>query len=318
MSPPRVRIAAIVNPVAGRRTMLPRVRRIQKLLALRGAALDILVTRAKGHASELSASLPADTEALLVAGGDGTVGEVINGLPPPPLPRGDTEGSTSPPLLLFRAGTENLAARELNMPVDPDRVVETLLHGVPHSCDLGEINGRRFLAICGIGFDAECVLRMSKSRRGHITHADYFWPIWRAFWSYDFPDMCLEVDGARVFEGRGLALISNIPRYSIGLNLLWKARTNDARLDLGIFPCSTRTALVDHAARALLGLQESHGKMLYHQGQTIRITSLHPVPIEIDGEIGGTLPAICTVLPNGLTILSTTRRLDTASEPETI
>lgn len=313
MKPSRTRIVAIVNPVAGRRTMLPRVRRIQKLLALRGAALNILVTRARGHAEQLAAALPTDTEALFVAGGDGTVGEVINGLSlqtPDLIPH--------PPLLLFRAGTENLAARELNMPVDPERVVETLIHGVLRPCDLGEINGRRFLAISGIGFDAECVLRMSRARQGHITYADYFWPIWRAFWSYGFPHMRFEVDGLTVFEGRGLAIISNIPRYSIGMNLLWKARTDDGLLDLGIFPCTTRTALVDHAARAFFNLHERRGKMLYHQGRSIQVSSPDPVPIEVDGEFGGRLPAVCKVLPGVLNLLGLSRPLDTTREAETI
>jgi diacylglycerol kinase family enzyme len=311
------------------------VRRIQTLLSRRGATLEILVTRAAGDAKRLAAELSPDFEAVEVAGGDGTVGEVINGLAPSfPAPTsllsGSTEGGrgreksserlSSLPLLLFRSGTENLAARELKTPVDPDRVIETLLCGRPRSCDLGEINGRRFLAICGIGFDAECVLRMSTTRRGHITHADYFWPIWRAFWSYSFPGMRFEVDGATVFEGRGLALISNIPRYSIGMNLLWKARTDDALLDLGIFPCSTRSALVAHAARAICNLHEKHEKMLYYQARSIRITSPHPVPIEIDGEIGGALPAVCNILPNALAVLAAPLRcpLDTAREPETI
>lgn len=292
MTPARRHLAAIVNPVAGRRTMLPRVQRIQKLLSLRGAELDILVTRQPGDAETLAKSLSPKVEGLLVAGGDGTVGEVINGL-----------GENAPPLLLFRAGTENLAAREFDMPVEPDRIADALLQAPTTCADLGEINGRRFLAIAGIGFDAECVLRMSKVRRGHITHADYFWPIWRAFWAYRFPTLRFEADGQIIFEGRGFAIISNISRYSIGMRLLPQARTDDGLLDLGIFPCSTRTGLMKHAAKALLDFSAQSRTMQSHRFRELRITSPDPVPIEIDGEVGGRIPAVCRVIAGGMQLI---------------
>jgi len=273
--------------------MLPRVERIARLLKLQSATLDVLVTRAPGDAEQLARGLGPEIEALLVAGGDGTAGEVVNGL-----------GCTPPPLLLFRAGTENLAAREFDMPVDPDDVVASLLEGAATDCDLGEINGRRFLAIAGIGFDAECVLRMSKVRHGHITHADYFWPIWRAFWAYGFPTLRFEADGHLVFEGRGFAIIGNISRYSVGMRLLPEARTDDGMLDLGVFPCSTRTGLARHALDALFALHRQNGGSRSARFRELHITSPDSVPIEIDGETGGRLPVRCRVIPNAIRLLS--------------
>ena len=297
MSPARHVIAAIVNPVAGRRTMLPRVQRIQKLLRLRGATLDILLTQAPGDAQRLAEGIGSEVEALLVAGGDGTAGEVVNGL-----------GPAAPPLLLFRAGTENLAAREFGMPVDPAEVVETLLDSPAIRCDLGEINGRRFLAIAGIGFDAECVMRMSRVRRGHITHADYFWPLWRAFWAYGFPALRFEADGQVIFDGRGLAIIGNISRYSVGMQLLPDAQFDDGLLNLGVFPCSTRIGLVRHSVSALLAGKGGERRAPSWRFRELRVTSCDAVPIEIDGEFGGRLPATCRVLPNRIRLLAGARR----------
>ncbi len=289
---PRRSFAAIVNPVSGRRSVLPRIRYIQRLAELRGGRLEIAITEGPGHAAQLAAEVAADTQALLVAGGDGTVGEVINGM-----------GERALPMLVFRTGTENLLARELNMPSEPERVVELLEHGSPFPCDLGKVNGKRFLSVAGFGFDAECVQRMNRTRRGHITHFDYFWPIWRTFWSHRFPRLEIDVDGEPFFAGQGLALVGNIPRYSVGLRILRDARTDDGLLDLGVFPCGTKARLIFHACRAFAGRHIGAGGLLYRRFRSLRIRSPDQVPIELDGEFGGFLPAQCEVVPAAMTFL---------------
>lgn len=207
------------------------------------------------------------------------------------------------PMLILRTGTENLLARELGMPTDPEQVTDTLLRGEPYAADVGVINGQRFLAVAGIGFDAECVVRMNPTRRGHITHGDYFWPIWRTFWEYQYPVLRVEVDGARIFEGRGFVLIGNIARYSAGLRMLIKARNDDGLLDVGVFPCASRRAMFGHACRAFMRRHVGRGGMLYRQCRRTRISSDEAVPIEVDGELGGYLPAECSVQSGAITFL---------------
>ncbi len=283
---------AIVNPVSGRRDMLHMVRRVQELLELRGATLDIAITQRADHATELVANVGARVEALLVVGGDGTLGEVVNGL-----------NGRIIPLVVLRTGTENLFAREMGMPDDPVQIVETLLFGKPYSSDAGLVNDARwFHSVAGIGFDAECVLRMSRMRRGHITHADYFWPIWRAFWAYGFPLLHVRADGLPVFSGRGFAILGVTSRYSVNMRILHQARHDDGLLDLAIFPCATRPRLLMHAARTLLRRQKQ-SDVQYHQFRELQIESPDSVPFELDGEFGGHLPFYCRVSPGGLTLL---------------
>lgn len=280
------RVAAIVNPISGRRNMLPVVREVGRNLQRNGGHLDIRVTRAAGEATTCAAELPPDTQAVLIVGGDGTVCEVINGLMPRPLP-----------FVILRTGTENLLARELRMPTEPHEIVRSFLFGSPRPLDVGVVNGRHFVAVTGVGFDAECVHRLARVRRGHITHGDYFWPVWRTFWAHRFPPLRVEVDGTMIFEGRGLALVGVIAQYSIGLRMLAHARPDDGLLDLCVLPCATRGQLLGHAYRALRRRHVGHGGVLYHQCRRIRITSAETVPVEIDGDEGGLLPIDCTILP---------------------
>jgi YegS/Rv2252/BmrU family lipid kinase len=288
----RRRFAAIVNPISGRRNMLPRVRTIARAVERLGGRLDVLVTQWPRHATQLAAQLGDEVEAVLVVGGDGTVGEVVNGL-----------AGGRVPMLILRTGTENLLARELGMPTDPEQVTDTLLRGEQFATDVGVINEHRFLAVAGIGFDAECVARMNPSRRGHITHGDYFWPIWRTYWEYRYPILSVDADGERIFDGRGFVLIGNIARYSAGLRMLMKARNDDGLLDLGVFPCESRRKMFGHAFRAFLRRHVGRGGMIYRQCRTVRVSSEEKVPIEVDGELGGCLPAECSVRPGAVSFL---------------
>ncbi len=292
------RVVAIVNPVSGRGAVAPLVRRVKRALLRAGGTLEVRVTNNPGHATELASQVGDDVEAVLVVGGDGTVCEVVNGL-----------FGKAVPSVILGTGTENLLAREFGMPHEPTEVARTLLFGERFSCDVGEVAAgsgrakRRFLAVAGVGFDAECVVRLTMARRGHITHRDYFWPIWRTFWSHRFPVLRVEVDGACVFDDCGLAITGLIGRYSVGLRPLLHARYDDGLLDVCIFPCASRLRLIAHAYRVSRRQHIGPGGALYHQGQRVRISSPVEVPIEIDGDVGGVLPVDVSVVPGAATFL---------------
>ena len=272
--------------------MSPAVRLVRQALLQGGASFETAVTGRPGDATVLAAQLPGDVDAVLVIGGDGTVSEVVNGLTHRPIP-----------IVIMRTGTENLLAREFDMPRHPQKIAETLLHGESFAVDLGLINQRRFAAVAGVGFDAECVQRMAYVRRGHISHRNYFWPVWRTFWGHRFPTLHIEVDGECVFEGRGLAMIGSIRRYGGGLRILAKARYDDGLLDLCVFRCSSRIELIPHLHRVFRRRHIGHPKVLYRQCKNVHVASPDPVPIQVDGDVGGSLPASCSLLSGGARFL---------------
>jgi YegS/Rv2252/BmrU family lipid kinase len=286
------RIAAIVNPVSGRRDLTPIIRRMGNELVSSGASFSLHRTECPGDATRIARRLQDEADAVLVVGGDGTVCEVVNGLM-----------QRKVPVLVFRGGTENLLARELDMPAAPDQIARTLLEGSPIPYDVGVLNDRRFLSVAGIGFDAECVLRMSATRRGHITHLDYFWPIWRTYWAHQFPRIQIEIDGRLVFDGRGFAILGILPRYSAGMRILAEAVVDDGLLDVCIFPCTGRRQMLGHAVRALAHRHVGRGGVRYLRGRHIVVTSNQCVPVEIDGDPAGSLPAEFTVLPHAARFL---------------
>jgi len=278
-------IAAIVNPVSGRRDLTLAIRKIGRIVTEAGASFTMHRTAGPGDATNLASQCRQMADAVLVVGGDGTVCEVVNGLMPQEVP-----------VLIYRSGTENLLARELNMPTAPGEVAQTLLKGRPIPYDVGVFNDRRFLVVAGIGFDAECVYRMTRRRTGHITHLDYFWPIWRTFWAHRFPNLRVELDGSPAYEGRGFVILGILPRYSVGMRILADAAYDDGWLDVCIFPCANRIRLIGHAARSLARRHTHRGDVIYRRARHVCVTSSERVHVETDGEHAGFLPAEFGVL----------------------
>jgi len=286
-------IAAIVNPVSGHRDLTHQIRAIGGIILSEGGSFSVKQTERSGHATKIAATLDGQVDAVLVVGGDGTVREVAEGL---------IGGKT--PIAILQTGTENLLARELNMPVEPQRMADLLLRGrsVPH--DAGVIHGRRFFAVAGVGFDALCVHRMDAVRRGHITHLDYFWPIWDSLVAYDFPMLTVTADGAEVFRDRGFVILGIIPRYSLGLRVAARAIPNDGLIDVVMFRCCSRWSLFAHAIRIFAGTHIEHRDVTYAQCKSVRFDCDRPVPVQIDGDPGREAPAECTVVSSATRFLT--------------
>lgn len=75
------RLLIIFNPTAGWRRR-HRLAVVLRLLRARGCALDVRRTQGPGDATRLAAqAVPARYDVVVAAGGDGTINEIINGLP---------------------------------------------------------------------------------------------------------------------------------------------------------------------------------------------------------------------------------------------
>lgn len=131
-----------------------------------GIRLDVVTTVARGDARRAARDCPLGVDAIIVAGGDGTVNEVANGL----LERRD--GPI--PLGLIPMGTANVLASELGVPCKPEQAARALLTAEPQQIHLGAVNGEAFLVMAGVGLDGRTVSALSpwlKRRLGRLAYA---------------------------------------------------------------------------------------------------------------------------------------------------
>jgi YegS/Rv2252/BmrU family lipid kinase len=292
MKPDDGYIAYIVNPKSGASGSEAVGRRFEQYLLGKGFEVKLSLTTSLTDACELAtdAAVDYDCAMAVVVGGDGTVREVAHGL----------EGSDKP-LLIVPSGTENLLANELGFDERLKTVIKAFEAGCIRPLDLGRTNERCFTSIVGFGFDGRVVERVSHQRRGHIDYFDYFWPIWRTFWDYEFHPIRVEVDTEVIFDGRGLVFVGNISRYALGLKILANADFGDGLLDVCIYKCACRTHLVKHSVMTVLKQHTHCRDVIYRQGRKITVSSgSADVKTEIDGDPGPAPPVEIEVIPHAV------------------
>jgi len=287
------RILVIINPISGysRSRSLPRD--LRERLESEGFEVDVHFTGGPGDGGRFAREHGDQCDLVIAAGGDGTIRDVAEGLT-----------CTNIPLTIFPAGTENLFAQETKIIPDLEQLVQTVKWGRTVNMDMGQVDGRRFLLMAGVGFDGEVLIKLNRFRTGNITHLTYFWPIWRTFWEHNFPPMTIEADGQVVVEsGRGLLFVSNIARYAVKLRICAKARQDDGLLDICFYRATDQYELLGHAWRTVVGRHMEHPGVVYRQAKVVRVTSPQAVPYQTDGDPAGILPAEFSVIPKALKVV---------------
>lgn len=236
-------IAVIVNPVSGGVRPQQARERVELAAAVTGSIgepFTVAVTERRGHARELAAAAVRDRARLVVVwGGDGTVNEAASAI----------AGSLTC-VAMVRGGSGNGLARELGVRRNPRRALRDALQAAPRAIDVGELGGRLFFNVAGVGFDAQVAARFDRDaslRRGLVTYA-------RTAAVELSTHQCANyrVDGV---EHRHVLLVTvaNTSQFGNGARIAPLARPDDGRLDLVVFEESSRTATICALPRLFVG-----------------------------------------------------------------
>ncbi len=236
-----MKVRAILNPRAG----LKAARARDALLDGPWPDLDLIETKAPGHARELAhEAAAAGCDLVLAAGGDGTANEVAWGLL-----------GSSVAFGLVPVGSGNGLARTLGIPLDPRAAVRSLEAGVVRPMDVGFANQRPFLNVSGAGLDALVGADFQAhgqqgGRRGILTYVRLSVP--RAI-RYRAAEWTLRCEG-NGFEGRALIVaFVNGRQYGGGAIIAPRARLDDGLLDLVVFEDAGVLEVMLNAPRLFLG-----------------------------------------------------------------
>ena len=222
---PRLRI--IHNPTAGG-ARWRRYGAVLERLAAAGAQIEELATGRRGDAEAYAAALgPEDCDRLVVAGGDGTVNEAINGL------LANRAGGRALPLAVLPLGTANVLALEIGLSTRPQAVARYILEGIARPVALGEADGRAFCLMAGIGFDAHVVAGVDARLKRRLGKLAYVWHTLRQLAVYDFPRYRVAVDEA-VFSAAS-AVVCNARFYGGRYVLAPDAQLEAASLEVCLF-----------------------------------------------------------------------------------
>lgn len=289
MSPKKVLV--IANPVAGRGRGERAARELAELLRAAGIATELYETGKRGDARARSAALERDVDAVVAVGGDGTLSEVLSGLPRRAVPVGQ-----------LALGTANVLALDLALPRDPRELARVVARGNCRRIDVARVGDRLCFLGASAGYDAAVVHGLERIRRGPITRATWARAALSEFARYAPPAISVEADGRLVPGAFGMVIVANVVNYAGWPTLAADQVHDDGRFEAYLFPARSRLGLLRHAARGFFA-RFPGGGVVRVAGRRFRVAAATPVPLQVDGDAAGRLPFELVVDPEPCRIL---------------
>src|ERR671916_915794 len=266
-----------------------------------GYELDWVVTEGPEDASRAANEWPEGL--LIVAGGDGTVNDAVNGLGKAGFPEGVTLG-------ILPAGTGNDLAATLCIPDDPDEAEDVIRQGRVRTLDVARVRsdgiGERFfinVATGGLGAEiSDADDEELKRRWGKLSYLRASLEVARNF---DVRELMLYIDGEeRQVEAVNIA-VGNCRYTGGGWPATPKANPEDGLLDVVIIENLGVTDLLNLTPAVLAGAGYlDRDGVLFVRAKEIRVDTQPPgLEFTVDGEVIGNEPAQFSVLPRALKVI---------------
>ncbi len=292
-------IRLILNPVAGNGRGRKELEHILKLIHSYGIAVDLVLTEYHEHAIEIAERTDcAPYDAIIVAGGDGTVYQVINGLMKKPV-------GERIPLGIIPIGTGNAGAWDTAGVRTVGKAVEIIAAGNTRMVDVGTfIMGHEtyyFLNVIGVGFVAEVGSRAMKLKwLGETAYS--LGVVWETLFLRAH-HMHFHIDD-REFDITGTFVEFCNTRYTAADMLMAPdAQIDDGYIDMVVCKQLTRRRLLRAFPKVFKGTHIDLPEIEVYKVQTVKLWTEEPKVLIPDGEIFGRTPIEVGIEPGVLEIL---------------
>lgn len=281
-----MRVIVILNPWADRGRAI-RVKDDLEAWGMKHGKVDVVLTQSPGHAAILArTAAEAGYDRVGIAGGDGTVHEVINGLMG--LPAAD-----QPAVGLIPIGSGNDYAFGAGLLTPPRAAIDRLFHGEVRTMDLAKIVDSRGQQrhVCngiGIGFDAAIAIATSKIKHLHGFAAYFVAALQTIVLHYERPHFDVRFDDEAVNQPALMLAVGVGPRIGGGFLLTPDATFDDGLLDSCLVDSVGRLTMLRMMPRVMKGTHITADIVQIRRSRTIELRSDLPLPVHLDGEIFAT------------------------------
>lgn len=218
----------------------------------------------------------AGADLIFVWGGDGMVQRCVDAL-----------AGSKVPVAIVPAGTANLLAGNLGVPVDLREAVEIGFRGERRRLDLGRIAGEHFAVMAGAGFDGELITGADRSQKERWGKLAYL----RTGLAHtgDAPvRMRIRIDGTPWFDGEAsCVLLGNVGTITGGIEAFDDARPDDGWLEVGVATAQGALQWARTLGRMAVGRTEDSPFVRVTRARRVRVDVDRPVRYELDGGARG-------------------------------
>jgi diacylglycerol kinase family enzyme len=285
-------------------------------LSLAGAEVTLRALRAAGSL-DYALRDAEEYDRVVAAGGDGTVSSIAHAL-----------RDSGIPIVAYPAGTANLLALNLLLPLDPKRLAETTLAGRTMRVDLGEltcdtcvkdvpIERRRlarprakqrigFSVMAGAGFDASIVdgARELKS----VIGAGAYLVSAMANMEPTFAEIHLDLDGRKVVTEGSAVILVNFARMQFDITIAHDSDATDGLFEVVVIKARHVTELIPAVLAAwldrIVDFPDRSQAIESYRAKKIEVVTTPALPLQTDGDLlEGSTPFSGRVLPMAATFV---------------
>lgn len=221
----------------------------------------------------------AGASVVLAVGGDGTLRAVSDEL-----------AGTGIPVGIVPAGTGNLLARNIGIPLYIRAAVDVALNGQDRAIDMVRVSGDNmedatFLVMAGMGFDAAIMAGVNENIKKRVGWLAY---VLSALKALMFPTLRLEisVDDEPFTKHRARTIvIGNVGNLQGGMPLMPQAAIDDGRIDVVLLYPRRFLSWLPLAARILTKSDGDDRSLTRLRGRTVVVRSSTETPREFDGDV---------------------------------
>ena len=271
-----------LNPAAGRGRAGKRLPRIVDILREAGHAVDVTLSSAVGDLEDqVAAATAAGLARVIVAGGDGSIHEAVNGM---------RRGNEKSMLGVIPTGTGNDFAKACDITLDWEAATRLLANRLGDGrpllhVDLGRCNDRYFANGAGIGFDAK-VTAIARSVRWPIGDLVYLVAIFRGMHDGIItPELDIRGDDVHLQGPVTLANFANGPWVGGMFEIAPMASNRDGAFDLVVADPVSGPRILSLLPKLIRGTHAAAPEFRHIAGRRFEVHAAEPVPSHLDGEV---------------------------------
>lgn len=282
-------IIYIINPISGTRTKKDLQQLIEKRTAEANIPFQVFPSVASGDYSFLYPIIEEQQITdVVIAGGDGTVSQVVNSLMPCKVNFG-----------IIPCGSGNGLAYAAKIPKQPAKALDIIFTGSPQATDGFYINNHFACMLCGLGFDAKVAHDFAEQpKRGLAT---YIKQIVKNFFSAKSYQFELKLGETTLQADAFFISIANSNQFGNNFTIAPKASLSDGLLDIVIVTNQGKMSLLFQVFKQIRGKNKLSAEavtidkkgVIYFQTGKLIIRNLSQAPLHIDGDPAETPDEVC-------------------------
>ncbi|GAB6098541.1 YegS/Rv2252/BmrU family lipid kinase [Halanaerocella petrolearia] len=293
------RVKLIYNPMSGDKSF--RYYLDQFIEKFQRAGYEVSIFRS-AQPGDLALGLEDVTDkmydAIVVAGGDGSINEIVNEM---------MKQELKVPLGVIPAGTANDFATHLNMPSDFETCFDAILNGQITEVDVGQVNDRYFINICAGGLLANVSYDIDVKFKNTLGKMAYYLKGIEQLPKFKSMPLRIETSEEVIEEDVYLFLVLN-GRSAGGFDQLAKyASINDGNFDLVAVKAKPLSKLAVLFMKMLQGEHLNDENIIYLKDDYFKIEVLDETyqdyVADIDGEKGPSFPLEISLFSKSLNVL---------------